>query len=1011
MHLVRSLFLLRVRTDAERLWEQISFAQKAMGNKAAHEQQFGNAAGMIPPSMSLPSAALDPKAAARAEAAAAAGAKQRQLEIAAVASSSNASARAQAAEDAKRQQKRLEAAAEAEAAQQNKLRAQQAALQEESDRKQRLKEAAQEDAKNRQMQLERAAMAQEVSSAHPRAVPSSVGASVQEGVDSHSVPAQSHPAPQVQSVWGQPPVQPKASGGAPEPAANPAGRSIDGRAWPAIKPNPGASVPVPPQNVWGAVPSSILKAPAPAEEKKPAAQQQKAVKTENVLQQKNAWGNVTLGRAAEVKPGTVKNPTAASQSAQKVDAIEAANQVKPPQQDWERGPAGNAVQSQEGGDAEGVERARRMLDDFLKMRGMQQGGQDVDEHDPWSSENIHQVTEDSNDTDEVFFMRPNGVSMLAASGDKPMDIRAPLGWEAGGNSQREAPVKPSAWALGAPRIADKDADEGFGSSFTQGFGQVDCPEGLMAFELSCDGGDAFASADGGAAPATSAWGKPNMQVDTKVEDDGDENGQEDEENKSPSVALKMLLGIGRGGAAVAGAPAAAPPVARKLPVWGKPDGKVDISMDPAIAQIATDMPPPARSAPFQEHAQDGERDESVETNSGVQSSWESKPLAAPAENQLRQQHPREEDSPAPGPQTNPALAQNMQHPPPGGLPQHLGQMATPASFLQPMPQMQGPSAFAQSGPAQEQTGGMSGNMLQMPPMPTPQQLQQMQTHDVLRSLQVPGPDAAQRAPSERPPDSMFPFGMGAGMGESGGGLGSFANMPPMQPAQGMQNAFRMGGLGMMPPNAGPGDNPNLPLWMQPQQQGPPMTMGNRGMLPNAGPPGDNVGLPPWMRQQQGLPMGMGPPGGFGNGLPPGMGMGPMGSGGGPMGPGGGLDLLKMLGGGLTPPDRQDHPGNQFHAVPQTTNMHPDMSVSMGGQGAGEPRAQQGFSFPGQASGAQAGSETGGGGFDFNKVFGGMGSTGPAGMPQLPQMGGPGSMPGAMLSLAGMLPQHVCSRFL
>ena len=44
---------------------------------------------------------------------------------------------------------------------------------------------------------------------------------------------------------------------------------------------------------------------------------------------------------------------------------------------------------------------------------------------------------------------------------------------------------------------------------------------------------------------------------------------------------------------------------------------------------------------------------------------------------------------------------------------------------------------------------MSGNMLQMPPMPTPQQLQQMQTHDVLRSLQVPGPDAAQRAPSEK----------------------------------------------------------------------------------------------------------------------------------------------------------------------------------------------------------------------------------------------------------------------
>ena len=116
-----------------------------------------------------------------------------------------------------------------------------------------------------------------------------------------------------------------------------------------------------------------------------------------------------------------------------------------------------------------------------------------------------------------------------------------------------------------------------------------------------------------------------------------------------------------------------------------------------------------------------------------------------------------------------------------------------------------------------------------------------------------------------------------------------------------------------------------------------------------------------------------------------------------MGSGGGLDVFKMLGGGSTPSDRQDPPGTQFHAIPQNTSMH----SHMGGQGAGEHVAQQGFSFPGQNSGAHGGNETGGGGFDFNKVFGGMESAGPAGMPQLPPMSGPGSMPGAMLSLAGM----------
>jgi hypothetical protein len=55
-------------------------AASGMGNKAAYKQQFATADGMIPPSMSLPSAALEHKATARAEAAEAAIARQKQLE-------------------------------------------------------------------------------------------------------------------------------------------------------------------------------------------------------------------------------------------------------------------------------------------------------------------------------------------------------------------------------------------------------------------------------------------------------------------------------------------------------------------------------------------------------------------------------------------------------------------------------------------------------------------------------------------------------------------------------------------------------------------------------------------------------------------------------------------------------------------------------------------------------------------------------------------------------------------
>jgi len=1035
----------------------------AMGNKTSPGQFSDRMQGMMPPAMSLPSAA-DPRAAARAAAAAAAGAKQKQLEVAASASNnSNVSARAQAAEEAKRQQKRLEAAAQAEAAQQAKERAEQAALETDSNRRQQLLEAAKQDALNRAMQLERAARAQEAGSLHPP--PASVSSSSGALPAQHSTIAQrssavSQAAPVQQTAWGQA----NSATGAPT-VAKPSARSIDGHAWPAMKPAPGVATPAPAQNVWGAVPSSILKAPAPVEEKKPSAQLQKVVKTDNTPHQKNAWGNIAVGRKAEVKPGTVKPSAALQQSPSQTSKTKAHSDFKSteqghPETDWEGKTIDKSIEPewqsageyQEGMDAESVARAQKMLDDFLRERGMQQQGL---EDDPWGSENVQGITEDSNDTDEVFFMRPNGVSLQT-----PQD-----GWES--EHHQPAPVKPSAWALGAPRIATRDEEtfgEGFGQvpfggCFGQGFEQVNCPEGLGAFELTCDdGSDMFADMHS-AVPTASVWGVSNLGVQTKgynEHESNSEDGDDDEAKKSPSVALRMMLGIGFGGATLPDAALLAPPVARKLPVWGKPDGKMDISMDPAIAQIAKDRPPPVRAAmPAQEKPHSHGNGGAANGNPSAESSWGSKPLEPPKHPLVLAQE--QEDAPFLQTMFLPAQQSVPQQQP--GLPQHFNQLPVPSNMMQTMSQLQGPSSFSHSGPSQEQRGetnaGGDMSMPQSSKMPTPEQIQQMQPQDILRHMQgagdmvpnIPGlhqgmaSEILQGMASERP-DSMFPFGMPGGIGGlsvtmggpggsmgsrggmdgvngpgPGGGLNGGSNLPGnmMQPGgQGMQNMFGMGigSMVMNPimPHGGPraGDNHNLPPWMQHQQHQhqhqnqqhgrPAMGMGGMGFSDTAG--GPNWA---WIQQQHQ----QGQIGLVGNNRP-GMGMGPMAG----LGPGGGADMLKMMGGSSAPP------GNLF----QQGHGNPNMRAFMGGHGAAQPPGlPSGFDFAafahqggvgqpgggfscGPGGGGESGGDGAGGGFDFNKVFCHMSLGGSAGngshMPQMPS-GGLGAMPGAMMSLAGI----------
>jgi len=989
---IRSLSSLVIQCDTTENFEQVSFAQMASGNKATPEQQFADSphAGMVPPTMLLPSAALDPKAAARAAAAAAAGAKQKQLEVAAVVSSSaHASVRAQAAEEAKR--KREEA----------------------NRREQKRREAAEEaEMRNRQ-----AAGLLQIKGASAPADSNDTSAMLQESANTQStaVPQGSQPTGSGPQGVGTPLKVAQTTA-----AQTTAVRPIDTRAWPAIKPTPCASAPATPPNVWGARPQSIMQAPPPVDEKKSAVQQQKIVKSDNAPQQKNAWGKVKVGLAAEVKPGSrstapLMSPAKALNS--KPSQLEGGPaQRSNPENEWES----KAGSSNWLGDppVEGASEAHaQMLQDFLRL-GVQQDGQGG----TWASENVHKLTEDSNDTDEVFFMRPNGVPMPSAPWDetKEQGGAAEPGKPERAESQishgQPAMVKPSAWASRAPNIP---------GSMSAGFGQVDCPEGLMAFELSCQDADPLSNAGGDALQQDPGWGDPGLQVDTQDGTKQKSDATEEDQNKSPSVALKMMLGIGQGGT-LPNEPVAGPPVARRLPVWGKPDGRMDISMDPAIAQIARDMPYSGTQDLERSRANGRVQGSNSNASEGRASAWEA--------NDSKEVHGAQRQEVAPTAPMDASLQVNMQQQSAGRDMMHQihGVQANP---MQPMPQTLGAPAFLHSGPAQEQrmdmgvSAQMSMAMSDMAPQSLPfsepkppQHMRPGQGDDALRYLHeikmsqgMAGPEHVHHMRNN--PDPTFPFGMAAPP-PTGGGL---LNMPHIQPQQNVHNnmfGMGVGGMSMMPNR--PGDGANMPPWMNHQQtQGHPMGI-NMGMMHNSGPrPGDNPNLPPWMQQHhqpdmgnhRGLPPPLPPPGMGMGGMDMGNGsrgfMGPMGG----MGSGGGMDIYKMLGSGLGGmPDRNCGGEGSL----EQGHSDPNGPMQMGGLAAGHPgrSINDGFGFGGGNSGGAGGMGTdggSGGGFDFNKVFGNM-SLGPSGNSQMQQMGDPNRVPGAIVrSLAGCTHIKCCVR--
>ena len=1012
---------------------QISFAQMAMGHQKTPEQQFADHPGMMPPAMALPSAALDPKAAARAAAAAAAGAKQKQLEVAAaVGNSATASARAQAAEMAKQQQKRLEVAAEAESAELTRHRAEQAAMEADLNRRQQLLESAKQDAMHRAMQLERAAREQQADSM----LQSVNGPSMQHNVQQQKHQTGQHPSAMV-------------------PSKQPVARPIDVQAWPAIKPSPGASLPAQPQSVWGAKPSSILQAPAPKEEKKPT-EQQKVVKAEHVPQQKNAWGNIAVGQSAAPKPGTPKRAVETVKAKEKEAGGGSLNtNAQPP---LPTGLEGGQVQAScENADGDGsVDGARKMLAGFLADRGPRQGMElNVNQ---WASAGSGGGTGDEN-TDEVFFMRPHGITS-----DSGGSNGGNMSWEAGSNAHQpqmqpqSTSVEPSAWAVRAPRISDTGPEDAidfgsglgggsFGKGFGEGrgFGRLDGPEGLN-FDFGLSDGNMFADM-GASGPGGSAWGNAGTSVNTGEQ--GAHVEEEDGADKSPSVALKMMLGIGIGGASGAvPQQQAAPPVARKLPVWGKPDGKMDISMDPAIAQIAQDMPGVNDHRHAQQEGTGGMRHmpsdaELVEEERRRRQTEMQQQRHA--EMQLRAQQQQQQ-----------LLLQQLQQSSPSAPPSTQQQQNGVALPPSPPRHLMQQHQQQHLHPADERMACMvpfqhdhQPNLLQ--PMPDLQvcrfdlYVSKSFIYTVITFLLLPsimpsncmpltrkGPSAfmQMRQSSDAPPpqEQMGAQGLGRSMPTPEQWQQMLQGMGPGPPhSQPQQHQLDQ----QMPPNDSrvfreEMERIGIPLGMFPGPQGggeggpggviPGQAMQQNSFGPGGGGNGDH-NLPPWMLQGNmgGPPVGGIPPwmqgGAAGGGLTPWMqGQGPMGMGGPPgsMGPMGVMgqgrdndpDLLKMLSGMHHGPGGPGQVGgvNSFQQGHLNDRPVGGMTGQSGEQGgfdfnAFSNQAPAGIDQPRLPSGGGIHSE---GGFDFNKVFGG-GMGGDVGMHQMGPMSPP--RPGAMMSLA------------
>eukprot|EP00960_Hanusia_phi_P045567 757326-Hanusia_phi.AAC.5 len=193
------------------------------------------------------------------------------------------------------------------------------------------------------------------------------------------------------------------------------------------------------------------------------------------------------------------------------------------------------------------------------------------------------VVDTSEDTDEVFCYGSSAVDGF--QGGSGQEDGVPHSWE--DSIPQPEPVRESAWKkplrilgveTGRPNDeSDLDANgEDFNQQasldFATGFGQVRGCDDLMPFELTCDM-DGTTDKEGGAARQDNPSGSSALSEDIE----GD--------SQSPSIALKMLLGIGKGAMDMP-----IQIVDRKLPVWGRPGGSVDITLDPAVAQISKETP-------------------------------------------------------------------------------------------------------------------------------------------------------------------------------------------------------------------------------------------------------------------------------------------------------------------------------------------------------------------------------------------------------------------------------------
>mmetsp|Transcript_51056 Transcript_51056/g.103803 ORF Transcript_51056/g.103803 Transcript_51056/m.103803 type:complete len:758 (+) Transcript_51056:175-2448(+) len=205
---------------------------------------------------------------------------------------------------------------------------------------------------------------------------------------------------------------------------------------------------------------------------------------------------------------------------------------------------------------------------------------------------------------------PGATFGSSAAEEDPRDADVPDSWEMSSaweketatfTAKEEAP-RPKASVWGS---ADKSPKQGVlpglytpealsgGADIGKGMECMELGDGFMPrqgaipsdFDLTCEEENNQRSQG---SPCEDSWERLSIEEESK-----EKAAEDSKEPQSASDALKNLLGIGMlGGGSVWGAGTSAEPQApaKKLPVWGKPDGGLDISMDPAIAQISKSKP-------------------------------------------------------------------------------------------------------------------------------------------------------------------------------------------------------------------------------------------------------------------------------------------------------------------------------------------------------------------------------------------------------------------------------------